>query len=469
MRKRANCIISANARLPRRMLSSMHASMAVPSDDRAVHPKPPCYIHRLPHELLLEILSRLVPSPPKVPAHEIRDITASRAAAEKQCAILARLRLVCRQWNEICSSLADTVVLHFNARSGCSSLPTSPPPYKVRNVLLQIESLDATLVIAPDWLLDLVEPEATLFVHCTRPGTSEIGPPSSLWHQLRRCTFTELVLECCEGDVLFGVVELDVPRFFGARNKVLTQAVASRVQTGGDDLETLRLHNAIDLKRVPPLKVIALQLGVSSRYYHRSAADHFLEQGAAPRLRHLHIIDTPGRPLSPFDIIRCQQLLSPHLPTLRSFSCNSVGTISWTLDAVRNGHMLERLTTAVPASFNDAACELLPNLTKLSYLRIFRSGDTPASQNDSRFWSFWTLANKVVELLKRPDRAADLALHVEVVVGGTLRKYDVAQRTAVEALRMAMASMHEKEKALLTVDLLYHHPRPFRAFPLLAA
>ncbi|GJN90804.1 hypothetical protein Rhopal_003818-T1 [Rhodotorula paludigena] len=345
--------------------------MAVPSDDSAVHAKPPCYIHRLPHELLLEILSRLVPSPPQVPAHEVRDITASRAAAEKQCAILARLRLVCGQWNEICSSLADTVVLRFNARSGSSSLPTSPPPYKVRKVLLQIESLDATLVIAPDWLVDLVEPEATLFVHCTRPGTSEIGPPSSLWHQLRR------------------------------------------VQTGGDDLKTIRLHNAIHFEDIPPLKVIALQVGVSSRHFHFSAADHFLEQ-------------------------------------------------------VRNGHLLERLSTAAPASFNDAACELLPNLTNLSYLRIFRSGDTPASQNDPRFWSFTTLANKVVELLTPPDRAADLALHVEVVVGGTLRKYDVAQRTAVEALRMAMANMLEKEKALLTVDLLYH-PRPFRAFPLLAA
>ncbi|GAA6001468.1 F-box protein [Rhodotorula paludigena] len=388
--------------------------MAVPSDDSAVHSGPPCYIHRLPHELLLEILSRLVPSPPKVPAHEVRDITASRAAAEKQCAILARLRLVCGQWNEICSSLADTVVLRFNARSGSSSLPTSPPPYKVRNVLLQIETHAATPVIVPDWLVDVVEPEVTLFVHYARPGKSTTGPPFSLWHQVRRCTFTEMVLECCEGDVLFGVVELDVPQFFGAKNKMLIQAVVSRVKAGGDNLKTLRLHNAIDLKRVPPLKVIALQLGVSGRYYHRSAADHFLEQ-------------------------------------------------------VRNGHLLERLSTAAPASFNDAACELLPNLTNLSYLRIFRSGDTPASQNDSRFWSFWTLANKVVELLKRPDRAADLALHVEVVIGGTLRKYDVAQRTAVEALRMAMASMHEKEKALLTVDLLYHHPRPFRAFPLLAA
>ncbi|BGP40446.1 hypothetical protein JCM10449v2_004408 [Rhodotorula kratochvilovae] len=131
-----------------------------------------------------------------------------------------------------------------------------------------------------------------------------------------------------------------------------------------------------------------------------------------------------------------------------------------------HAHSLQRLDVGRD-TLTDVLLAHLPSLRDLAFLRLVRHADTPAHAHDPRYWTFDALAAQVALLLAQPDRTAH-RLVVEVVVEGTLRKYDVAQRSAREEFRKATSRLAAAQAAGLEVLLFRHEderPRAWRAFP----
>lgn len=116
----------------------------------------------------------------------------------------------------------------------------------------------------------------------------------------------------------------------------------------------------------------------------------------------------------------------------------------------------------------DALLSHVASLLDLSSLRLVRHADTPANEHRPDFWTFDVLAEQVARLLCARGRQGDAGrrrLRIEVAVEGTLRKYDVAQRSAREAFCAATSVLVAGQEQGLEVWLSFPSRCPYRAFP----
>lgn len=184
-----------------------------------------------------------------------------------------------------------------------------------------------------------------------------------------------------------------------------------------------------------------------------------------PQVTALHAVKSAGI-LSDSSALRGARLswsTPAHLKVLSWGSGHTATFASLWLQSRR----LQEVTVGREA-MTDALLSHVASLLDLSSLRLVRHADTPANEHRPDFWTFDVLAEQVARLLCARGRQGDAGrrrLRIEVAVEGTLRKYDVAQRSAREAFCAATSVLVAGQEQGLEVWLSFPSRCPYRAFP----
>ncbi|BGP48552.1 hypothetical protein JCM10450v2_004428 [Rhodotorula kratochvilovae] len=398
-----------------------------PEDPRA----PSAPFDTLPDELVLDILQRAYP-PVHIPEYRARRDPEDSNAEIARCAALARLSRVSKRWSVLADAVSD-VFLRFDE----APLQVRRRTGIINKVIIEIDCEQLQDIDLPDWLPPLVAPGAATLVL----GTAvEQGFPahSPAWDTLRRCEFNELVYNASNELVLGRAMPAECTRdvFRSAR----------RLRFGNRSSAPFLAGCPWPLTTIQVTPTLGTLRGLSRR----------------PELRSLHIV---GHSWGGFALA--------YPAGERPAFAGQLTSLTWDMGDSKafaavflHAHSLQRLDVGRD-TLTDVLLAHLPSLRDLAFLRLVRHADTPAHAHDPRYWTFDALAAQVALLLAQPDRTAH-RLVVEVVVEGTLRKYDVAQRSAREEFRKATSRLAAAQAAGLEVLLFRHEderPRAWRAFP----
>ncbi|GAA5872871.1 hypothetical protein JCM8547_005723 [Rhodosporidiobolus lusitaniae] len=398
-------------------------------------------IHSLPDELVLLVYGFTLPPSPPPPYHPRRELDGSIEC--NRCRALGRISLVDLRFRRLASDFGELVV---RVQYLPSVAKRDAPLHRL--VLLVEDSLDF-----PD------------------------APLDCLWRDLRVLTVVFTSRPDCAFDpsklAIIGPLEaLEELNIVDRSGSCVPVAVANKFLAIAPSLATLRLsHVDGGLRKPDNLRLVALQVATTGIREFFVLAHLLLN---SPSLRHLHILEPS--PLcahgSRHDASRryLDRLMLSFRHGLESFTLG----LSETRVVDPQQHLLYRLLPHTPAlarldtslyAFVDPILALLPSLPHLHYLRLVHPSDAPAAKQDPSFWTWSQLASQAVQLVQAAGRPSHMRLRIEVKCEGTLRKYDVAQKSC----RAAFEEKAGGKKGLqgrLRVLLEYWPDRPlWQAWP----
>ncbi|GAA6050338.1 hypothetical protein JCM3770_002970 [Rhodotorula araucariae] len=384
----------------------------------------------LPNELVARILEITFP-PCRIPATRARHDPDDMNAMVERSAALARLSSVSKRWLDFCDAASDLCLFY-----GKKPIPVRRRRSRIKTVVIHVLEEQAYGVDLPHWLPALLAPQSATLVLYT--AIEEVFPPGApAWDTIKRCKFDELVLVPEE----WGLVPDGNP-------------LPTRARESFEGLRQIRfgLFRPIYLfnNLASTLTTIQTTAGLTGNY----SLGGLLLTGT-PNLTSLHIVGYDAR--DGFPLYRTETFA----PRLRA--------LTWeTGDSEAFGQLWSRSSDleyvkVTRSVFNQTSFSHLPFLHNLSFLHLYRYADDPRRGHVQPDWTFDGLAEQITLLLAQSARTAP-RLIVEVAVEGSLRKYDLAQRSAKEAFRTATRGLAAAQVAGLEVFLLYH-PEPWRAYP----
>ncbi|GAA5904044.1 hypothetical protein JCM6882_003809 [Rhodosporidiobolus microsporus] len=399
----------------------------------------------LPYELVRYILELTLPAGPPPPTQARLALhSGPERARGKQ---LRQFAGVCKRFRDVAFEVGE-VVVHL---SGGAPLRLPERTQPVRRLCIVFKDLRSLLQPLPLWLLrDL----RSFVLSVDIPSSPAILPPITQFIPclplLEELTVLSEGASCIPSQLVAGLAFV-VPA-----------------------IPTLRLGHVEGGTIIRfPKQLTCLQYAVSS------SQDLFLltslTSGSAATLRHFHI--TPPPPSCPHS-----HTLSPFYPMLGPVtSCvrSTISSFTYHLSEpdigrpnrhlldhfLPHAHLLERLDASRDV-LTDKNLDFLPLLPRLQHIRLVRSAESPPSDNSPEHWSWAALAEQAVRVLQNKERRPELCLVVEIKCEGTLRKYDVAQRSCRSALERALSGADEEVKGSLRVTLEYWEDRPaWQAWP----
>ncbi|GAA5950717.1 hypothetical protein JCM21900_000490 [Sporobolomyces salmonicolor] len=389
----------------------------------------------LPDELILAVLELATLSwpPPITHPQNSLDFESCRTRAWQ----LRTYGQVCRRWREVLEQHLGEVFADDRTLGDLTRIASTVRDLRIRLVCQRGAPADTLSRFGNLLALSLLEPGESDAL-----AVQEWGDPAG--------SLKSLTVFSRDSDVSY--------RFFAG------------LLRSGSPLEVLRTSA---LGSLPPQKssfrplqigLVCLQVALNLQHSDLSLLAHFIQANQAT-LRHLHLVSNFCLldELAPRAFAPLHQILVPVAASLRSLTC----TFDDAPFTNPTQHLLFHVLPCAPNlrylhtgadAVTDPILSFLPSLLRLEYLSLVRTAHALPSDLDRSYWRWPGLAQQVAALQLRPERKGR-RLRVEIEVEGSLRKYDVAQRSSKAAFDEAFKGVEEERKSLVEVRLHFWEGR----------
>ncbi|GAA5915010.1 hypothetical protein JCM5296_003830 [Sporobolomyces johnsonii] len=390
----------------------------------------------LPDELILAVLelATLTWPPPLTQPQNSLDFESYRTRARQ----LRTYAQVCRRWREVLEQHLGEVLVDDAKLQDLTRFASSIHDLRIRLVCKRG---------APAGLLRRFDNLLALSLLVEPGGFDPLAVPE-------------------RGDPALSLKSLTV---FSRDSEVSYEFVAGLLRSDSS-LEVLRTSA---LGSLPPSKsnfrplqigLVCLQVALNLQHSDLSLLAHLVQANQAT-LRHLHLVSDFRLldELSPQAFAPLRQVLVPIAASLLSLTCTfddapfTDPTQHLLFHVLPFAPNLRYLHTGADA-VTDPILSFLPSLLRLEYLSLVRTAHAQPSDHDRSYWRWPELAQQVAALQLRPGREGR-RLRVEIEVEGSLRKYDVAQRSSKAAFEEAFKGVEEARKFSVEVRLHFWEGR----------